>query len=361
MKSIDLKTIYKNYVGFYRSSKARNIYLKSIYSGLDFDKKIDGEIEYLKKWNSYGFKINPFFYRLYSTLSGINNIDFVPDVLYATVILPKLNPSEYSFIFSDKNFYDVIFQNKNKPFTLFRSVDNGILDANFSKVFDFDVQLKNLDIQKLIIKPTIDTTGGKNIKVFTKTDSGYQCSKGAYLSKHFLERYYPNQFLIQEFVTQHKFLQDFNPTSLNTLRVLIYRSFKDEEWKLVSMALRVGGKNSQVDNLNGGGFVVGINSNHYLNDYAINLKGERSNDLSGINLKSIIKFPFYEKVESFSKEIGKLNPFQRFLGLDIAIDYDGNPMIIEVNNGFIGNDLPHLLGVSVFGEYCDEIISYTLL
>lgn len=350
---------YNKNIGFYKSSKHRIKYLKNIYSEFN-DEKIDSyEEEHIKKWSIFKYNISPFYFRLYSYLSGIKNIDFAPDDIYSYIVLPRLNPYYYSFVFADKNYSDLIFYNINKPNTILRLIKNCFLDKEYNKIHDINKYLKKINNDVVIVKPTRETTGGKNIRVFKRKDGDFKDDKNNILNEKFLIQTYKNNLIIQEFVEQHEFLRNFNKKSLNTFRVIVYRSFEDEIAKIVSVSLRIGGDNSYIDNLNGGGFVIGINKNGTLYQYAINLKGEKLNYINKINLKENIILPFYEDICEFSKIIANTNPFQRFLGLDITIDSRGKPLIIEVNNGFIGNDLPHLLGISVFGEYCDEIIFHT--
>ncbi|MDW7761976.1 MAG: sugar-transfer associated ATP-grasp domain-containing protein, partial [Acidobacteriota bacterium] len=128
--------------------------------------------------------------------------------------------------------------------------------------------------------------------------------------------------------------------------------------KILSVALRIGGKGSVVDNLNYGGFIVKCSINGYLADYAVNKKGEKVHLVNDIDLKRTHQIPFFSKCLDKAVIIASRNIHHRLLGLDIAIDKQNEIRIIEINNGHIGTDLPHLVGLPLFGKYTDEVIAY---
>lgn len=78
------------------------------------------------------------------------------------------------------------------------------------------------------------------------------------LSLNYLETNYGKDFIIQEFLEQHESINHFCPTSVNTLRLTLYRSVKDDKCVVPSAIMRIGNMGSVVDNAHAGGCFVGI-------------------------------------------------------------------------------------------------------
>lgn len=344
-----------------RSSTYINRYTKNLYPWFDFSKIVHGENEHILKWKVLNGRINPLYYRLYSTISGNYDINFIPDDIYIGIVLPLLNKPELALAYSEKNIYDIIYEKGIFPKCIIRNNDGVFLDYDYNKLNIDDISLpKTLeDYSKIIIKPTIDSTGGKNVNVFsTNTDKVFISTKNEKLTTSYLRNSYSKNFVIQEYIEQHDFFAKFNQTSLNTLRVMTYRSVLDEKIKILSIALRVGAQGAIADNLNNGGFVVKVNELGFLADFAINKKGDKVNVINEIDLKNEYEIPFYIECIERANFIASKNIHHRLLGLDITVDNKNKVRVIEINNGHIGTDLPHLVGLPLFGCYTDEIIDY---
>lgn len=91
--------------------------------------------------------------------------------------------------------------------------------------------------KKVIAKP-IGLSSGKGIHVVDKgTDLG-----GAFYK----------DCLLESFINQHPKMSELNPSSVNPVRVYTLTQ-KNGEPKILSASIRVGGKNSEVDNYHAGG------------------------------------------------------------------------------------------------------------
>ena len=74
---------------------------------------------------------------------------------------------------------------------------------------------------------------------------------------------YREDFLVQDWVRQYKGMAAMNPTSVNTLRIMSYRSGMD-----VYAAIRIGRKGQAIDNESAGGIGSKINVDGTLCRYA---------------------------------------------------------------------------------------------
>jgi hypothetical protein len=68
--------------------------------------------------------------------------------------------------------------------------------------------------------------------------------------------------------------------------------------------------------------------------------------------------PNWDKVLLFAKNIGDRILHHRLIALDIALDKNGEPVLIEYNLGMFSYWLFMYTNQEVFGEYTDEVIDY---
>ena len=147
-------------------------------------------------------------------------------------------------------------------------------------------------------------------------------------------------YVIQEVVEQHPDLSSLNPTSLNTMRIDTFRAPR-EKAEILSGFLRVGGKDSNVDNISAGGVLVGINlADGVLREKAINkFHGNKKigtfklNPLTGIPFEGY-KIPFFHEVKKIVIQAAEWIP-SALVGWDVAVSCSG-PVLIEANVLYYG-------------------------
>lgn len=120
------------------------------------------------------------------------------------------------------------------------------------------------DQEKVVVKQSVDAHGGISVQVFTRKNGGFYNARNQLLTIDFLRDAYRVNYVIQEYIYQHDYFAQFNPSSLNTLRVMTYRSVLDNEIHVISTMLRVGSFGSIVDNLKLGGYALGITESGHL-------------------------------------------------------------------------------------------------
>ena len=344
-----------------RISRTINDYTKSYYPDFNFGQAVDGEEEHLRKWGGFlGFELDPLYYRLYSVLSGVPSVDYIPDDVYVIFILKLLNRHDKDHVYRDKNLYDMMFPNGLFPRVYLRKVHGAYLESTYAPVGNVDKYLASLggSTSELIVKPAVDTSSGKNVIRFRHDGGVFRSDIGQVLDKAFLDRNYGDNFLIQELVRQDESVSRFNPESVNTVRIYTYRSFLTNNVHTLSYSLRVGVSGKLTDNLNSGGWGVGVSRKGELFSRGINKYGQTVTDLNGISLNDKHVIPDFEDFVEVAEFVASRFLYDRFLGLDVFRDATGKMRLMEVNLGHIGTDLPHLIGTPLFGEFTDEIISW---
>lgn len=196
---------------------------------------------------------------------------------------------------------------------------------------------------ELIIKPSIDSQGGLNVKIFDKKENIDQM-----LGK------YKNNYIVQELVKQNKDLEKIHSKSLNTIRIISL--LHNNNVIILSSLLRMGINNSRVDNFSAGGFACGIDEKGCLKKYAYNKKGERVEEHHlGFKLEGY-KIKGYEKIIELVKKQHKKFGHFKLISWDFSIDGDYEPVFIEFNLKRGEVDFHQMCNGPIFGDLTDEIL-----
>lgn len=314
---------------------------------------------WVQKWSVFGNAPTIKSFMAYTKFMN-GNINTVPNDIARNYIEPILTPEEFQPFYNDKNSLGLILPPEWLPRTLFRSVNglmyNGeyepISKEGFNKLFD--------GVERLIVKPSKDM-GGHGVSLFTKQEDGYfYDNDNNRLSLNLLLEKYQRNFLIQECLKQNSYMKQFNPTSVNTLRIATYRDVKTGEICILGAVLRIGGKGAFIDNACSGGSFVSIDDNGCLGKYACTQYGQTSEMYNEINFAtSTFVIPNYDKIKEFTKSVARKLPHMSLFANDIAIDENGNPKLIEINTTDFSYWLYQFNGKAVFGEHTDSVIEYT--
>lgn len=157
---------------------------------------------------------------------------------------------------------------------------------------------------------------------------------------------------------QSEYISQFNPTSVNTIRLSIYKSVKTDDCHMTGAIMRIGGKGNIMDNAHAGGSYVGIKQDGTLCNKVFNQYGESCTEFNGIDFTQHYCIPNWENVVKFGKSIGKYYPHCRLLALDIVLDKRNEPKLIEVNVKHYSPWLFQYTQDAAFGDWTDEILDY---
>lgn len=325
------------------------------------NKPCEGEDKWIEKWSVLG-NANPVFYRLYSHYIGYD-INILPEDICHYVIEPILNPKAYIPYYADKNIFDKLFKDGTMPKTIFRKMDGFLYDADYRPLVLSNAKvlalLNSFNYERIIVKPTIDTDSGKGVRLYIRNaDKWEDIKNGELLSLDSLNEIYGPNYIVQEALTQIEDLAQYNPSSVNTIRLTVYRSVKDNECYIPSAIFRIGAKGEVVDNGHSGGKCIGIHSDGTLYNKVLNQYGETTTEFNGVDFSQEHKIPNWREIVEFAKYVGRNIPHHRLLALDIMLDKKGCPRLIEYNIKSCSVWLFQLTSSSVFGEFTDEVIGY---
>ena len=219
--------------------------------------------------------------------------------------------------------------------------------------------LNDSGYDRIIVKPSIDSASGVGVRLFYKNDNKWISHNGTeVLNKFFIDKEYGKDVIIQECAEQSEYISQFNSTSINTLRLTLYRSVKDDNCYVTSSIIRIGSKGNVVDNAHAGGCYVGIQSDGILDNKVLDQWGNIRYEFNNIDFKKIYQIPNWPKIIDFAKGIGSCIPHHRLLALDLMIDKEGNPKVIEFNCQYYSMWLFQFTTIGALGDFTDEIIEY---
>lgn len=322
---------------------------------------VNGEDAYLRLWRPLYAGVTPVGYRFFSHYTG-EDARIVPEDVCNNFINPILNPVKFRGYYEDKNIYNKIFPADYTPTTLFRKIGDVYFNVDYQQIIGFDDQyLKHCikDYDRVLIKPSIDTSSGKGVMIFERHDDKYVSFDGTdTLDTGFLDKY-GSDLIIQKCLTQNEFLNRLNATSINTIRMATYRSVKSGKIVILGTVIRIGRKGVIVDNAHAGGVFVGVDENGVLGKYVCNQYGDKQTTFNNIDFsEEILVLPYFDKIKAFAVEISSSILHHRLLQLDLTVDNNGVIRLVEFNVSAFSYWLFQLTGQTAFGKYTDEIIEY---
>ena len=236
---------------------------------------------------------------------------------------------------SDKLLQYLMFKEKNIPVPTVSGViyadkvyDTHGKETNFKNILD-----KLSHSKKIFLKPT-DGCGGSGITVLINENGIFKHNGKQVNSLSDLNLNGAQVYIAQEALSQHKDLAAINSSSVNTLRTIV--RYADGQPEIIGIILRMGRKDSHVDNSHMGGFSVGID----LKDGKFFKQGghehgggvyDRHPDTGYIFNGNGIS-DWSQTISQIKEIVSKINEYP-LSGWDIAIGKDGIKAI-EFNMGF---------------------------
>ena len=297
--------------------------------------------------DAIGKRIPLYMHEYFYSRNGVFSKYYIPSTLYLADLLPKANNHSVSSAYNDKNLCDLLFPGENIVHSILKNI-NGYYYYKDEPVSEEEAVTRCNNMNEVIIKPSRKSKG-KDIQLFS-VNEGITDLEGKTIRQLFKE--YAKDFMIQKKVRQHKDMSALNPSSLNTLRILSYRS--DMEVLIIYSVVRIGRLNQVIDNQSAGGLSTTISPEGKLGKFSFGAVGSDRIEVTdtGIKLEGY-QIPSFDKAIEFVKRLHFKLPFFNIIGWDVAIEENGEPILVEYNTG---PGLSQSAFGSGMGEYTERII-----
>lgn len=270
------------------------------------------------------------------------DVRYCPEKVFRLYLDPTFSSRDLSFAWDDKNYFDFYKIPLKFPKTLIRNVNGYFLDENYCHIDIDEVRKVIKDNLPLIIKPSLISGEGKNLKLISTFEEADAIFKD-----------YKKDFLIQTVIEQCDEFKKMSSRCVNAMRVVT--AIVDGKAKLLSSMLLCNTTDEIACNKNVslgvGVVIIGIDENGKLfeNGYYENTKMVKVLP-NGFNFQGL-QIPSYKKAIELALKAHETMPMLGILGWDITIDKDNNPVFIEWNLKGIGMYHSQLTTGPLFGEY----------
>ncbi len=292
--------------------------------------------------------VDPLWVQVYSDKTGIYSPEYVgSDIHYYNVEWSKID-HDYLRAFLDKNYMDVLLPCVKHPVTLIRKVHGLYLNDDFSPMTKQEAVDKLYDSLDpgIVVKISRASSGGKGVRFLGTGSSRDDISQSLDVDP---------DIAVQLVMKQHPEMAKMNASSVNTIRIICI--MLDGESIPLSAVVRIGNSGSRVDNFSSGGVGCGVRPDGHLNSCGYTQKGERYDVHPNGFIFSDGFVPNFDKALEAVKRCHMRVPMFGVASWDIAIDEDGEPVLIEYNVGGAGIDIHQYNNGPLYGKYKDRIIS----
>lgn len=292
----------------------------------------------------------------YTAKNGLFDPRYIPNDLYYTKIDQHFNSRRLGYGFNDKNYYSKIFAGIKQPDVVVRKINGLIFDENYSQISVEQAKAKITGCEETICKPSQLTGSGRGIFFFDGIQS---------VDKFLNDPSY-DDYVVQKIIEQHSALDKVHKGSVNCIRICTL--LLQDGVHVLSSVLRMGFGDSRVDNATAkdnqkyDGMSCGINGDGTLKKYAHGYNNgscyEKHPD--GLIFEGF-EIPSYEKAVEMVKKAHTLIAHFRLVSWDIAIDKNGDPVLIEANMRKGSINFHQFNNGPLFGELTERVLDEIFL
>jgi hypothetical protein len=330
--------------------RIRRNYLRSDIDKFDYERK---ELSKEQKkaiddfWKPYTKNICYKWHEFFYSITGVFDPRFIPEDLMFTEIEGYLNDWSSAHGLDNKNNYQFYFPEIKHPKVAFRRM-SGIFHLGDYSLCTLEEAIESAaSFGEIIIKNALEAGKGASIRLW-KTEDGIETLREIINSSN-------ADIVAQEFIKQHSEMEAFNPSSVNSIRVVTL--VLNNKVNFLCAYLRVGQAGVRIDNVCAGGMCSAVSEDGYLCGYAYDKHAKKVYASPTGKEFNDFRIPAWDKVLSTVKQMhNKLGNF-RLVSWDIAISPDEEPIFIEMNLKYGAMEYHQLFKGPLFGEYTEQVLN----
>lgn len=250
---------------------------------------------------------------------------YIPDDLWYDRILPHYNDLLFARALQDKCLLNVLFPEFRRPVTVVKCIAGVFYDDGLRLLTREEAIARVPGHGRVIVKLSVGSSQGRGIRFFDSDSLTPAEIDGIF-------REYGRDFIVQEKLRQHEVMAALNPGSLNTVRILTF--LHGDRVHVLNAILRVGGSDSEVDNVSRGGFQCTVLPDGRLAPYAATKRSgawvPADTCATGVRFADVTVPGFAAARQAVCAAAARMSHF-KIIGWDIGIDDDGTPTLIEYN------------------------------
>lgn len=303
--------------------------------------------EIRKFWKPYG-PVSTKWCAYYSAKNGKFDPRYIPNTLAYAKIDQHFNDRKLGYGFNDKNYYSKVFYGIPQPETVVRKIGGLLFNGEYC-LMSVQEALEIITQEKeVIIKPSQESGSGRGIW-FCRPEQERE------KLQEFLSDRKESNYIIQKIVKQHPALEAVHPGSLNTVRICTL--MLEDNVHILSAVLRMGVNESRIDNVTAGGISARIMPDGTLDKYAYTyFTGEKfEKHPQGLVFEGY-QVPSFEKVLETVKQAAQSIGNFRLVSWDMAVDENGEALIVEANMRKGGINLLQFDVGPLFGDLTERVL-----
>jgi len=162
-------------------------------------------------------------------------------------------------------------------------------------------------------------------------------------------------FIVQKRIIQSPETEVFNPSSVNTEKVVSFMF--DGEVHILSAIMRVGAEGSVTDAAaSGKGYFFGINNDSTATDYGMNVFGKRRlADFYGNPIKGR-KITHHSEICNIVRKAHQYFPYFGFMSWDFCVNDKDEVLLIEYNTGYPVALVYQMVTGPFLGKLTDKVL-----
>ncbi len=299
-------------------------------------------------YKPYIMHITDRYHRLAVHRTGKLYPEIIPEELYEMHIDRYFSDRRAAVYLDNKCYYYRLLNNIKLPQAVAMRIGQTWLDGELSPIPRESVAKLLEQEHEVVIKLATNSEGGFGVKFLPGKSAARTFEKW--------EKRLNTDIVIQRPVKQHQKMALLHPQSVNTLRIVSLLT--DDKVKIYAVCVRIGTGNSRIDNGFQGGIYCGVNRDGSLKDFGLAHDGRvvKTHPDLGYSF-SDMEIP---NLGNAVKLVKKAHPFMghfRIISWDIAIDDDGEAVLVEANFSMGGIDELQCVSGPLFGRDTKKILN----